>query len=140
MPTVGVTTLLFLQRGPQAMARHSIRFTHAFFLPIASSFRQPAWQPSADVYHTRQGWLLKFDLAGVHREDIELTVQGRRLTVRGTRRDHCTGEGCSCYRMEIAYSHFERSIDLPFELDPTRITVDYRDGMLLVRIPEEGDR
>src|SRR5438105_3854391 len=120
------------------MARDMIRLVHSLFLPVAQRFRHPAWQPSVDVYQTRKGWLVKFDLAGVRPEDISLTAQGPRLTVQGTRRDCSTEEGCSFYRMEIAYSRFERSVELPFEPDPERITSEYRDGMLLVYMEGEA--
>ena len=88
---------------------------------------------------TRGGWLIKFELAGVRPEDIHLTVRGRRLTVEGARRDLFVEEECSCYRMEISYSHFERTIELPCEPDPSRVRTDYQYGLLLVHIQtEEG--
>jgi HSP20 family protein len=121
------------------MARDLIRLMHSLFLPAASACGEVHWRPSADIYRTRDGWLVKFDLAGVRPEDIELTAQGSRLTVCGRRRDCCIAEGYRYYRMEIAYSHFERSLELPCQLDPARITSEFRDGMLLVRIEtEEG--
>jgi HSP20 family protein len=121
------------------MARDLIRLMHSLFLPGADRVRQPVWHPSVDVYRTRKGWLVKFDLAGVRLEDISLTANRSLLTVQGTRRDCSTAEGCSFYRMEIAYSRFERSVELPFEPDPSRITSEYRDGMLLVYIEAEAD-
>ena len=97
-----------------------------------------AWQPSADVYRTREGWLVKFDLAGVRPEDVQLTAEDGRLVIRGLRRDWCVKEGYSCYRMEIAYSHFERSISLPCDLEKAKIAAEHREGMLLVHIQTEG--
>ena len=41
--------------------------------------RQTPWQPSADVYRTRDGWLVKFDLAGVKTEDVTVSMRGRRV-------------------------------------------------------------
>jgi HSP20 family protein len=117
-----------------------IRLMKVFFAPAATSAGEPCWQPATDVYRTRTGWLVKFDLAGVRKEDIDLTAQGARLTVRGTRRDWCLEEACACYRMEIAYSHFERSVTLPVDLDRARITAEHRDGMLLVRIQPETEK
>jgi HSP20 family protein len=100
---------------------------------------QPAgWRPAADVYRVRDGWLVKFDLAGVRPEDIRVSVCGRRLTVEGTRRDWQIDESQSHYYMEIAYSQFERSIELPCDLQQGRIATQYRDGMLLVRFTEEA--
>ena len=72
--------------------------------------------------------------------DIELTARGRRLVVRGRRRDWVVEEsrGCSTYSMEIMYSQFERAVELPCEVEQMKITTEYRDGMLLVRLHTEG--
>src|SRR5262245_6083326 len=119
------------------MARDLIRIMNVLFLPAAEAPRQPAWAPAADVYHTHDGWLVKFELAGVRAEDITLEVGGNRLTVRGVRRDCVPEEWCRCYQMEIAYSHFERTVQLPSRLERARLLTDYRDGMLLVHIRTE---
>jgi HSP20 family protein len=120
------------------MAKDFVRLTHALFLPAGEACQEGLWRPAADVYRTRSGWLVKFDLAGVRVEDVELTVQGSRMTVRGVRRDFLLEEGHRYYRMEIAYSRFERCLELPCDLGRAQLTTEYRDGMLLVHIPEEA--
>jgi HSP20 family protein len=97
------------------------------------------WQPLADVYRTRDGWLLKFDLAGVRPEDVRVIVHGRRVSVSGVRRDLMLEEGCSYYSMEISYNRFERSLDMPADLEHARITLEARNGLLLVRMITEGN-
>jgi HSP20 family protein len=96
------------------------------------------WQPPADVYRIAHGWLVKVDLAGVRAEDVELQVRGRSLTIRGARRDWSIAECQHSYSMEISYSRFERSIDLPVDVEGARLSTDYRDGMLLVRLLTEA--
>lgn len=99
------------------------------------------WRPSADVYRTGNGWLVKLDLAGVRPDDIELARRGRRLTVRGVRRDSTVRECQRSYSMEISYSQFERSFEFPEEIADAALNLDYRDGMLLLRIERgEGER
>jgi HSP20 family protein len=123
------------------MAQDYIRFMQPFFLPAAqSSAGATAWQPSADVYQTRDGWLVKLDLAGVRPEEVQLSASGNRLIVRGVRRDWCLEEGCCHYQMEIAYSRFERSLSLPVDLERADIHAEHRNGMLLVHIRVEADR
>jgi HSP20 family protein len=121
------------------MSEDFIRIMHAFFLPAAEGCRDSPWCPAADVYRGRHGWLVKFELAGIRPQDMELTVRGRRLTLRGMRRDWTALEGSRYYQMEIAYSHFERSLELPCDLERADITTEYRDGMLLVHIPDGGE-
>jgi HSP20 family protein len=119
------------------MAMKLIRFVQPLFLPAADRFRDLHWQPAVDLYRTRTGWLLKAELAGVRPEDIQLSVSGRRLTLRGRRRDWFAEECACCYRMEITYSDFERTLELPINLERARITTDYQYGLLLVQIQTE---
>ena len=98
------------------------------------------WQPSADIYSTRTGWLLKVDLAGVRREDITVEVSGSRIRVSGHRRDWVSEAGCRHHSMEISYNCFERIFELPGALEEARIESDYRDGVLLIRVQAEGGK
>ncbi len=116
------------------MSRDLIHLMHRLFLPAAQHVEHGSWQPLVDVYRTPDGWLVKYDLAGVRPEDVALTLDGRTLTVRGSRRDCTVQESCSHYQMEIAYSHFERSIQLPEDIAPMQMTTEFRDGMLHVRL------
>ena len=109
------------------------------FWPLFLSDLPAPWEPSADVYQTRDGWLLKFDLAGVRPEDVTVSVSGRLVTVRGVRRDTIVEEGCSYYAMEISYNRFERSLEMPVNLANARVTLEARNGLLLVRMITEGN-
>jgi HSP20 family protein len=111
-----------------------------FFLPVGQAVSTPSWEPPIDVYRTRRGWLVKIALAGVRPEDVELSASGNRLHVRGTRRDFCLEEGCHQYRMEIAYSHFERTVTLPVTMDKMALSVEHRYGLLLVHIQTEAGK
>ena len=121
------------------MANDLIRLMQSLFVPVAERFREVSWRPAVDVYQTRRGWLLKFDLAGVRPDDIRLTADGRRLSVSGVRRDCFREDDCCFHRMEIAYSPFERTLELPCNLESARITTEYQYGMLLVRIETEAE-
>ena len=96
------------------------------------------WQPAVDIYRSNKGWILKVDLAGVRMEDIHVHLAKRSVSISGVRRD-CLLEDNSCrhYSMEIAYSRFDRTVELPEDIQNARVAVDYRDGILLVRIARE---
>ena len=85
-------------------------------------------------------YLERLAAAGVRPEDIDLEVLGTRMTLRGVRRDVTAKEECRCFQMEIAYSHFERSLTLPCDLGRARVRAEHRHGMLLVYIDTEADR
>jgi HSP20 family protein len=119
------------------MADELTRLMRSLLLPVAERFRDGPWQPAMDVYQTHIGWLLKVELAGVRPEDIQLTVHGSRLTIRGRRRDWFSDATACCYRLEIVYSDFERTLELPTNLERARIATDYQYGLLLVQIQTE---
>jgi HSP20 family protein len=106
---------------------------HVFF--SGTSATEGAWTPPADLYRTRDGgWIVKFDMAGVRPGDLEVEVRGCRVTVRGVRRDWLIEEGAMHYSMEISYSEFQRSVEIPCDLTRARWDVEFRDGVLLVRL------
>jgi HSP20 family protein len=114
------------------MARDRILRTPSFRPPA-----DPGWQPLLDIYELKDGWLLKADVAGVRPEDISILLDGRFVTIRGLRRDRVVEEGCCHYRMEISYSRFERTVELPAAADPHSVRTELKDGMLLVRLRRE---
>jgi len=104
------------------------------FLSAARAFQKTQWCPAVDVYQTRDGWVLKYELAGISPQEVELTVHGHTVAVRGSRRDVRVDELQQSYSMEISYNQFERSLELPCVVDTMRVSTDYRDGMLIVRL------
>lgn len=104
------------------------------FFDASEGFGQACWVPRVDVYQGHDGWLVKCDLAGVPAEDIQLYVNEGQLVISGVRRDFSILEGQRAYSMEIAYSRFQRSVDLPIDLSQSEIRSEYRDGMFLVLI------
>ncbi|HKV41079.1 MAG TPA: Hsp20/alpha crystallin family protein [Blastocatellia bacterium] len=101
------------------------------------SYRRPSgplWEPSADIYRTPDGWKLKFDLAGVKPEDIEVLVVDDKLIVRGVRRDSFIDKEWSYYQLEITYSRFERVLKIPCELAHAEVHSECKDGWLVLHI------
>lgn len=96
--------------------------------------KEACWHPPVDIYRAGAAWLVKFDLAGVRKEDIQVVLDGNRLTVRGVRRDMTILDGQRAYSMEIAYNQFERTVEFPTNIESGRFASDYRDGMFLLTI------
>ena len=105
----------------------------------AESRIQPLrWRPPTDIYRTRYGWLVKFELAGVEEEAVQLLLRGRWLRLSGSRADLECGEGAAPHALEITYSRFERAVELPTEAEGARLKTEYRRGMFLVHIITRG--
>ena len=101
---------------------------------IDESHQHATWQPAVDVYQVPGGWVAKFEIAGIQAEDIHLEVGGCRLTLSGLRRDRLCQAAHRPHSMEITYNRFVRSIEFPENLDQAGMSVEYRDGMLIVRL------
>jgi HSP20 family protein len=97
------------------------------------------WSPAADVYRTRDGWIVKFDLAGVSADEIEVTIDGPTVRVAGVRRDTFYGEGISYHQLEITYSRFERTLRLPCSIESAHLAREYRDGLLILHLQQKRD-
>jgi len=94
------------------------------------------WCPAADVYRSKDGWIVKVDLAGVKPADVDVMVDGDLLRISGSRRDATCGEGISHYQLEITYSRFEKMIRFPRSIEQASIDQDYRDGLLILQLRE----
>ena len=92
------------------------------------------WNPAADVYRSKDGWIVKVDLAGVCADDLELEIDQSSLRVRGCRRDTFFQEGFSYHQMEITYSRFEKTIQFPCSIEAASLAHDYLDGFLIVQL------
>lgn len=90
------------------------------------------WYPSADVYQTPDGWLVKIELAGVSAEEIEIDIQGNQLYIAGCRRDKTCAVGMSFQQMEITYSRFEKTLEFPASIENAKLEHNFTDGLLLI--------
>jgi HSP20 family protein len=91
------------------------------------------WDPAADVYRTREGWIVKFELAGVEPDKLTIEVEGDTLRVAGCRRDEVLTESVFYQQMEITYSRFERAIRFPCPIGEV-VARHYRDGLLILQL------
>src|SRR5215469_8911420 len=75
------------------------------------------WVPNTDVYITDSGLVIKVELAGMRSDNLEITIEGNRLRISGTRPDGCRAPKCSFLVMEINYAALESVLDLPPRYD-----------------------
>jgi len=93
------------------------------------------WSPNTDVYLCDSGLVIKVELAGMQRENLELTVEGSSLRISGQRPDGCRPPQCKFQVMEIDYGAFETIIEVPEDCDVSRGKAVYQNGFLRVDIP-----
>jgi HSP20 family protein len=93
------------------------------------------WAPNTDVYLCDTGLVIKVEMAGMQRENLELTADGNNLRVSGQRPDGCRAPHCKFLVMEIDYGAFETVIEVPEGCDVSRGKAVYQNGFLRVDIP-----
>lgn len=93
------------------------------------------WTPNTDVYACETGIVIKVELAGLQRDNLELTIDGNRLKISGQRPDECRGAKCKFLVMEINYGAFETIIDLPAGCELTKAKASYQNGFLRIDVP-----
>lgn len=93
------------------------------------------WVPNTDVYRTDSGLVIKVELAGMRSTDLEITVEGNRLRIAGTRPDGCRAAKASFLVMEINYGPFESVLELPVGYDLSQAKASYLNGFLRIDVP-----
>ncbi len=93
-----------------------------------------AWIPTTDIFARGDDLVIRCELAGVRREDIDITLSGDVLTISGERRSELNEEEIHFYTRERSFGHFRRSMNLPEGIDRSDISADFRDGVLQVSV------
>lgn len=96
------------------------------------------WGPNTDVYVTDGLLVIKVELAGMRKQDLELAVEGNRLTITGHRPDGCRAPKCKFLVMEIDYGSFQSVIELPPGYVLSEAKAAYQNGFLRIDVPQEA--
>ncbi|MBI4000914.1 MAG: Hsp20/alpha crystallin family protein [Nitrospira defluvii] len=94
------------------------------------------WSPLVDIVEDEKEYLIKAELPEMRKEDVRLTVEDEVLTISGERKFEKEEQGRKHHRIERAYGSFVRSFSLPEDADGSKVTADYKDGVLHVHLPK----
>ena len=94
------------------------------------------WAPRMDVKETDDRYRLSLDLPGVSKDDVSITVEDNRLTIRGERQGETRSEDENVVRMERSFGRFYRTLRLPESVNEEQITATFDDGVLSVDLPK----
>lgn len=95
------------------------------------------WAPSVDVIEREDHYVLKADLPGVDRKDIDIVFEDGALTLKGERSDNTESDHDGYKRVERSYGVFRRSFRMPENIDVDNITAKSEHGVLEVRVPKQ---
>lgn len=108
-------------------------WTNPFALP--ASLFETGW-PLIDISETEEKIQVKAELPGLRKDDIEVSLSGNNLTIRGEKSYRDEKKSWNNYLLECSYGSFQRSIPLTSEVEPGKIKAAYKHGVLTITLPK----
>ena len=90
--------------------------------------------PLINVFSDGDGFVVVAELPGVRKEDLDIQVRGDTLRIRG-KKSIAYDEEASIHRRERSAGEFDRTLSLPDDVDAAKVSAEYRDGVLTLRLP-----
>lgn len=94
------------------------------------------WGPAVDVMETADSVIVKAELPGIESKDVDISVSGDTLTIKGEKKEEREEKGKSFYRAERSYGSFCRTITLPADVEAEKAKADYKNGVLEITLPK----
>jgi|SRR5687768_2966591 HSP20 family protein len=95
------------------------------------------WMPVMDVTETPAEYVVRLEVPGIHKENLDINLTGVMLTITGTREIAPEVEGEGYLVKERAIGKFVRTIRLPAPVAEKKVAAEYRDGVLQIHVPKE---
>jgi len=94
------------------------------------------WSPLADITEDEKEYLIRAELPDMKKEEVRLTVENAVLKISGERKFEKEEKGKKYHRTERAYGSFVGNFSLPEDADGSKVSADYKDGVLHVHLPK----
>jgi HSP20 family protein len=123
-------------RDMAALQERMSRVLEGFYGRPQEDLTRSAWVPAVDIYTNGQHELvLKAELPDMKEEEIGLTIEDNTLTLRGERTLDSEVTEEQFHRIERSYGSFARTFTLPPTVDGSKVSAQYKAGVLTVRLP-----
>ena len=126
--------------NPLEQLSHLRDEVNRFFEPFSGMTQGfNSWSPAIDLFQDKDNVIVKAELTGMKKEDIDVSLHEGTLTISGERKseeEHREGEN---YRSERFYGRFQRSIMLPSAVAADKVNAAYKDGILTITLPKSEE-
>ena len=95
------------------------------------------WDLATDLYEKKDALVAEIHVPGIDKDKMEISVEGDRLKVTGSREEKREVKEGDYYKREVSFGEFERIITLPCAVDQEKIAATYKDGVLTVTLPKK---
>jgi HSP20 family protein len=110
-----------------------------FESPLAHTSEFLGWTPAFDVYEEKDNFVVKAELPGMKKEEINVALHDGDLIISGERKSETKSEGTEFYRAERFFGKFQRAITLPATVAANNVKAEYKDGVLTVTLPKSEE-
>lgn len=108
------------------------------FLP--ESFRGSGrWRPAVDVSESAEAITVKAELPGIEANDVNVSLTGDILSIKGEKRQEKEAQGKNYHRIERSHGTFERVIKLPVAVKPDDVEATFKNGVLVITLPKKEE-
>ena len=111
-----------------------------FDVPLAELARTSqllsGWTPALDVREDMDNIIVKAELPGMKKEDIEISLHDGSLSISGERKSEDKHKDAEIYRSERFFGRFQRTVTLPTPVQADKVKAQYKDGILTVTLPK----
>lgn len=94
------------------------------------------WAPTIDVSETEDAMVVKAEMPGMSKDDIDITLSNGILTLSGEKKEEREDKQESYHVKESRYGSFRRSFRVPAEVEPDKIEATYKEGVLRLTVPK----
>ena len=105
-------------------------------LTLPGNEKKVDWAPSANISETDKEYVIRAELPAVKKEDVQVTLDGGMITIKGERKQEKDEKTEKYHRVESFYGTFERRFSLPENVNADMVHCDSKDGVLTVHIPK----
>ena len=102
---------------------------------VSWQVRSNAWSPPIDEYETEEAYVVRMEIAGMHEDDFEVSLENNILLVSGSRLDELP-ERRAYQQMEIRFGKFSSAISLPGPVNSEQAQAEYKNGFLIIVLPK----
>ena len=110
------------------------RFFEPNFLPSSYLFGEGKWDPTIDISESKKDITVKAEIPGIEAKDFDISIDGRLLTIRGEKKRERKKEEETYYRVERSYGYFNRTIQLPADVNPEKVDATNKRGILKIKL------
>jgi HSP20 family protein len=135
-PTKAISPLEEMERWFEDVFRKPFSLLRPSWFPRVRFPEIEEITPTVDVFEEGDDVVVKAELPGMGRENIDVKVTDDAITISGEKKKEEKVEKKNYYRMERSYGSFTRSLRLPAEVQSEKATAKFKEGVLEVRIPK----